>query len=404
VFEILNWYGLLTLTHLFAQINFGHRDYLNSVKETDLIEQPVISQLRTAAYFHPSVAIIIPTYNEAPEDLEQCVQSALNQQYPLPVQVIVIDDGSKDKQAITHIRNKFNDVPDLIIHEFPENKGKRHAQKYAFDFFGDSVDVVVTIDSDTILAPDSVAYLVLLFADPKVGAVTGDVRAIRQNFLSTLIDARYWTAFNQERAAQSLFGTVLCCSGPLAAYRNSIIRHVKEAYISERFLGEYCTYGDDRHLTNLILEQGYTVHYERRAKAWTHVPQKLKPWLKQQTRWNRSFYRELLWTLRYVVLKRKYQNVYMIYDLLMQTILPFLLLGCLGFVCLRSVTQTPVFLLGYIAILVGVAFLRGSYAYLRTREKVFFVFPLYAFCHIFLLIPVRMYALCTLKTTKWGTR
>lgn len=24
---------------------------------------------------------------------------------------------------------------------------------------------------------------------------------------------RYWTAFHQERAAQSLFGVVLCCSG-----------------------------------------------------------------------------------------------------------------------------------------------------------------------------------------------
>jgi hyaluronan synthase len=404
VFEVLNWYGLLTLTHLFAQINFGHRDYLNSVKESERIGLPTISQLRASPYFFPEVAIIIPTYNEEPYDLEQCVQSALRQRYPKPVKVIVIDDGSPDKTGIMHIREKFSETPNLIIHEFSQNKGKRHAQKYGFDFFGDSVDVVVTIDSDTVLAPDSVANLVLLFADPQVGAVTGDVRAIKQNFLSTLIDARYWTAFNQERAAQSLFGTVLCCSGPLAAYRNTIIQNVKEAYVKERFLGEYCTYGDDRHLTNLVLEQGYTVHYERRAKAWTHVPQKLKPWLKQQTRWNRSFYRELLWTLRWVVLKRKYQNVYMIYDLIMQTVLPFLLLGCLAFVCIKSVAQTPLYLFGYATILVGVAFMRGSYAYLRTREKMFFVFPLYAFCHIFMLIPVRMYALCTLKTTKWGTR
>jgi hyaluronan synthase len=404
VFEILNWYGLLTLTHLFAQINFGHRDYLNSIKESERTELPTISQLRASPYFHPDVAVIIPTYNEEPQDLEQCVQSVLQQQYSKPVKVIVIDDGSPDKRGINHIREKFNETPNFFIHEFSQNKGKRHAQKYGFDFFGDSVDVVVTIDSDTVLAPDSVACLVLLFADPQVGAVTGDVRAIKQNFLSTLIDARYWTAFNQERAAQSLFGTVLCCSGPLAAYRNSIIQDVKEAYVTERFLGEYCTYGDDRHLTNLVLEQGYTVHYERRAKAWTHVPQKIKPWLKQQTRWNRSFYRELLWTLRRVVLKRKYQNVYMIYDLIMQTTLPFLLLGCLAFVCIKSVTQTPLYLFGYATILVGVAFMRGSYAYLRTHEKMFFIFPLYAFCHIFMLVPVRMYALCTLKTTKWGTR
>jgi hyaluronan synthase len=404
VFEILNWYGLLTLTHLFAQINFGHRDYLNSVKESERLESPEIQKLRKSSYFSQSVAILIPTYNEEPVDLERCVHSALSQEYGAPVLVMVIDDGSKDKRGINHIKEKFRDTPGLSIHVFETNKGKRHAQKYGFDFYGDSVDIIVTIDSDTVLAADSVSQLVLLFADPKVGAVTGDVRAIKQNFLSTLIDARYWTAFNQERAAQSLFGTVLCCSGPLAAYRNTIIQKIKEKYVSQRFLGQYCTYGDDRHLTNLILEQGYTVHYERRAKAWTYVPQKIKPWLKQQTRWNRSFYRELLWTLKRVVFRRKYQNIYMVYDLSMQSVLPILLLGSLLFVCIKSVTESPLYLFGYLTILVGVALLRGSYAYLRTHEKMFFLFPLYAFCHIFLLIPVRVYALCTLKTTKWGTR
>lgn len=404
MFEILNWYGLLTLTHLFTQINFGHRDYLNSLKHDERIETPTVHQQRKSPYFLHSVAVVIPTYNEEPADLERCVQSALSQHYDAPLSVIVIDDGSKDKRGIEHIREKFSATPNLSIHEFEQNKGKRHAQKYAFDFFGDSVDIIVTIDSDTVLAQDSITHLVLLFADPKVGAVTGDVRAIRQNFLSTLIDARYWTAFNQERAAQSLFGTVLCCSGPLAAYRNSIIQNVKDAYVSQKFLGQCCTYGDDRHLTNLILEQGYTVHYERRAKAWTYVPQKLRPWLKQQARWNRSFYRELLWTLKRVILKRKYQNIYMVYDLSMQSILPLLLLASLVFVCIKSVTESPLYLLGYLTILVSVALLRGGYAYLRTREKLFFLFPLYAFCHIFLLIPVRVYALCTLKTTKWGTR
>jgi hyaluronan synthase/N-acetylglucosaminyltransferase len=404
LFEILNWYGLLTLTHLFAQINFGHRDYLNSVGQDERIDSAAVRQQRNSPYFLLSVAIVIPTYNEEPADLERCVQSALSQEYEAPFSVIVIDDGSKDKRGIQHIKEKFSSVPNLFIHEFEKNKGKRHAQKYAFDFFGDSVDIMVTIDSDTVLAQDSITHLVLLFADPKVGAVTGDVRAIKQNFLSTLIDARYWTAFNQERAAQSLFGTVLCCSGPLAAYRNTVIQKVKEAYVSQKFLGQYCTYGDDRHLTNLVLEQGYTVHYERRAKAWTFVPQKLRPWLKQQARWNRSFYRELLWTLKRVILKRKYQNIYMVYDLSMQSILPLLLLASLLFVCVKSVTESPLHLFGYLTILVSVALLRGTYAYLRTREKMFFLFPLYAFCHIFLLIPVRVYALCTLKTTKWGTR
>lgn len=404
MFEFLTWYGILALTHLFTQINFSHRDYLNTMQKK-LQHSELVQRVRQkSSYFQYSVAVIIPSYNEIPEDLEHCVRSALEQQYPQKLLVVVIDDGSKDKTAINHIKQTFGDRFNLFIKEFEHNKGKRHAQKYGFDFVGDKVDVIVTIDSDTILAADTVSQLVQQFADPKIGAVTGDVRAVKKNLLSTLIDARYWTAFHQERSAQSLFGTVLCCSGPLSAYRNELIQKVKEQYISQEFLGAKCTYGDDRHLTNLILELGYIVKFERQARAVTQVPTTLKTWLKQQTRWNRSFYREMLWTIKRVIFKRNFQNVYMIYDLTMQALLPMLLLTSLLFVVFRSITESPLYLFGYITILVGIAILRGSYAFLRTRDKTFFLFPLYAFCHIFLLIPVRVYALCTLHTTGWGTR
>jgi hyaluronan synthase len=404
VFSLLSWYGLLALTHLFIQINLSHREYLNSIVSHRWIQSQKIKNLRKADYFNLSVAIIIPCYNEDDEDLEKCVRSALDQDYLSPFQVILVDDGSKNKSAINIIKQKFTDHPRLVIHEFPTNKGKRHAQKYGFDLVGDSVDIVITIDSDTILARDSVFFIVQPFADPSVGAATGDVRAIKNNLLSRLIDARYWTAFHQERSAQSLFGTVLCCSGPLAAYRNTLIQQVKEAYVSERFFGTICTYGDDRHLTNLILEKGYTVKFERKAKAVTQVPQRLTAWLRQQTRWNRSFYREMFWTMNRIILRRRSCNMYMMYDLCMQAVLPMLLLLSLLFVGYRSIIESPVYLFGYLMILIGIAVLRGSYAFLRTRDRVFFLFPLYAFCHIFLLIPVRVYALCTLKTTKWGTR
>jgi hyaluronan synthase/N-acetylglucosaminyltransferase len=404
LFALLTFYGLLALTHLFIQINLSHRDYLNSIQHHRRFQSKEIKNLRTDDYFKFSVAVIIPCYNERVEDLENCVRSALDQEYPFPFQVILVDDGSKEKSAIRNIKEKFVGNDRLVIHEFSYNKGKRHAQKFGFDIVGDTIDIVITIDSDTILAHDSIQYIVQPFADPQVGAATGDVRAIKKNLLSRLIVALYWTAFNQERSAQSLFGTVLCCSGPLAAYRNSLIQQVKEAYISERFFGTICTYGDDRHLTNLILEKGYIVKFERKAKAETQVPQRLSPWLRQQTRWNRSFYRELFWTIKRIILKRRNTQVYMLYDLCMQAVLPMLLVLSLVFVGYRSIVESPLYLFGYLMILIGIAILRGSYAFLRTRDRVFFLFPLYAFCHIFLLIPVRVYALCTLKTTKWGTR
>ena len=100
MFALLNWYGLLALTHLFVQLNLSHREYLNSIQRNRLYQSSEVKQLRKASYFNFTVAIVIPCYNEGVEDLEDCVRSALNQQYPSPFQVILVDDGSKDEIGV----------------------------------------------------------------------------------------------------------------------------------------------------------------------------------------------------------------------------------------------------------------------------------------------------------------
>ena len=64
--------------------------------------------------------------------------------------------------------------------------------------------------------------------------------------LTRLIGLRYWSAFHQERAAQSVFDVVMCCSGPAAAYRKELVDRVKDQYVTQVFLGRRCTFGDDR--------------------------------------------------------------------------------------------------------------------------------------------------------------
>ncbi len=386
-------YGAIALTHLFNQINLAHIHHVRH-KEKEPYDEDYV----------PSVAIIIPSYNENYEDLYKCVKSCINQDYPDP-KIILVDDGSKDMSAFDRVVQDFSNNKNFYYVAFQKNKGKRHAQKEGFDFFSEKVDIMVTIDSDTFLYKDTLKKLVQKFKDSKVGAVTGDVRARRtKKLLSKLIYCRYWTAFNQERAAQGLFGHVLCCSGPLAAYRTSVIEKIKNKYINQKFFGQKCTYGDDRHLTNLVLEQGYKVKYEPRALAVTGVPENMKSYLKQQTRWNKSFYRELLWTLKIYFKNPKKFHPYIIYDLFVQLFLPFMLMLSLGYSIFKAFTGAPIFLLGYILIIAGIAFIRMIYGYFRIKDKSLFLFPMYAFIHIFLLIPVRLYALATLRTTHWGTR
>jgi len=334
----------------------------------------------------------------------ECIKSTLEQNYP-DVLVIMIDDGSRSAEVFDQIKKDFEHYDNFFPIRKYRNEGKRKAQKTAFDVLDERVEIIVTIDSDTVLSKDGLINIVQKFKNPNIGAITGNVRAIKEeNLLTKLIDGRYFSAFNQERAAQSLFGTVLCCSGPFAAYRSCIIREVKECYITQRFLVQECTYGDDRHLTNLVLNEGYQVKYEIKAHAVTRVPHIYKEFFSQQVRWNKSFYRELLWTLKFYIRAPQNFHPYILYDLTIQTMLLFLLMLVISFSFFRGITVSPIYLLQYIVMVFGISVLRASYSFLRSRDNNLLLFPIYSFLHIFMLIPARIYAILTLKKAGWGTR
>ena len=211
---------------------------------------------------------------------------------------------------------------------------------------------------------------------------------------------RYWVAFNQERAAQSYFRSVLCCSGPFSAYRRSVLMAIWPAYISQTFKGTPCTYGDDRHLTNLILAKGSQTLFLPQARARTNAPETIRGYLKQQLRWNKSFYREVLWTLPFL----SRLGAYIAFEMSVQVLLPLLLTVLILSSTLVAILMHPAVGLRYVAVTAMMGLLRCSYAIYRTRDPRFLMFLLYGFIHVFLLIPVRIRALLTLTDNRWGTR
>lgn len=385
--DLLPFYGPLALTHFGLQALFAHRFHQKSKKRVYISNKL------------PSVAIIIPVYNEDPELLEHCILRAYNSSYKGKKEIYIVDDGSKNIGELLPIYNKFNGWTGITVIINKENRGKRAIHKQVFDVT--KSDIVITIDSDTYIADVGLKEIVRDFEDLNVGAVSGfiDVENANQNFLTKLIKYRYWTAFNQERAAQSLFGCVTCCSGPFSAYRNSVIQKVKESYATQRFLGHPCTFGDDRHLTNLILREGYKAVYNPRAVAYTHVPENLKAYAKQQIRWNKSFYREILWNALSVFK----QSWYMTYDVAHQGLLVILLFFALMTVIIKS-TQNPETLVRYALILLGIALLRSLYGIYRTRDLGFLAFLVYGFIYVGMLMPLKVVSLATLGKNGWGTR
>lgn len=381
-------YGVLALAHIFAQMLIGHLEHRRQRQlHGKVLEHPHSGQ---------KVSVIVPVYNEQPDILAACLHSLYNQHY-YDLEIIVVDDGSQRCQQVYRVLNGGRFC--MIM---GGRGGKRHAQKLGFERA--SGDIIVTVDSDTILrSPHAIGNIVRRFSDARVGAVTGDVRVENKkvNLLTRLITYRYWAAFHQERAAQSFFFVLMCCSGPFSAYRREVLDEVKNRYVSQAFLGVPCTFGDDRHLTNLVLEQGHRVAFDSQAIAYTYVPENLRQYLKQQVRWNKSFYREMLWTLKGF----RQHHWYLMYDLTMQFVLPFLLLIALVATAHQAFVGGHYgLLLQYGLSLVGIGLVRALYGIYRTSDLGFLLFMLYGLLHVSLLLPTRLYALATMRQTGWGTR
>ena len=346
------------------------------------------------------VSVVIPFYNESPHIIVRTVWSVLMQDYPIR-EVIVVDDGSEDSTAFEELleyRDRHGLHNRLILHRFEENRGKREAQIFGFDRATGAI--IITVDSDTTLYPDAIRNLLVPFRDPEVMAVTGHVgaRNRNQNLLTRLIDQRYQNAFSTERAAQSVFGTVLVCSGPLSAYRREVIIENLERYRNQRFLGKPVQYGDDRCLTNFALERGKTV-YQSTARCLTEVPSTLRKFIKQQIRWNKSFFRESLIALRIGLRK----PILFLWVLLEMTLWISFGASLVLAVAVGSRSFGAVVILYYLALLALSAYAR-SVSYALKHPGTFLLAPLYGLLHVTVLIPVRLYALLTIRRVSWGTR
>jgi N-acetylglucosaminyltransferase len=348
----------------------------------------------------PSVDIVVACFNEKPATLAACLESLVQQDYQGPMTVYVVDDGSPNRSALMPVYETYGQRPAFWVLLPPENQGKRYAQAQAIQ--ASHGDIIIAVDSDTVIAPDGVREMVGALAAPDVGAVMGEMLALnkRANWLTRLIDVRYWYACNQERAAQSRFGAVLCCSGPFAAYRRTVFEKVLDAYLNQTFMGRRSTYGEDRYLTNLILRCGSRTVYAPNAKALTAVPERIRPFLRQQLRWNRSMYRDTVGIARHL----PSFGAYLVLDGFVQVFAPVLLglsvVLLLLHAALVGVAGSPWYLGGLLLVSAGYC----GYGVWRNRDLGFARFALYGLLHIALLIPSRIWALLSITDDRWGRR
>ena len=181
----------------------------------------------TVTGYQPTVAIIVPAYNEP--DIARTLEACLTVDYPKElIRVVVVDDKSTD-ETLARIWAVAEEYPELTVIPAPVNQGKRHAMATGIAA-ADDAEVYVFIDSDSQVMPDAVKTIVEYFGDPKVGAVAGhtDVANVGRNVLTRMQAMQYYIAFRIYKSAEALFGSVMCCSGCFSAYRRDAVAPVLE--------------------------------------------------------------------------------------------------------------------------------------------------------------------------------
>jgi cellulose synthase/poly-beta-1,6-N-acetylglucosamine synthase-like glycosyltransferase len=236
---------------------------------------------KSSTGFYPFVSIIVPVYNEE-KVVADSVKSLLELNYS-NYEIIVVNDGSTDKtkevaeQLVGYQKGRYSDIKVSLIDK--PNGGKSKALNAGIRF--SKAEIVLCMDGDSQLSPDSLRLAVRHFANPEIGAVAGNVKVMnRGKFYTDLQALEYIEGLNMARSAQSFIRLVNIIPGPLGLFRR---KAVEEAgfYSSD-------TFAEDADLTLKILANGWKIYYEPNSISYTEAPVKLHQLLKQRYRWTRG--------------------------------------------------------------------------------------------------------------------
>jgi hyaluronan synthase len=211
---------------------------------------------------------------------------------------------------------------------------------------------------------------------------------------------RYYISFRVYKATESIFHTVTCCSGCFSAYRKEFVDEVLDAWLTQKFLGVQCTYGDDRSLTNYLIKNNHKLEYCQEAIAFTIVPDTLNKFLKQQLRWKKSWSRECFIASTFLWKRHPIMSIGFYISILLPLLAPLVVARAL----IWYPYQTHNFPYFYLFGLILVSLLYGLYYYAQTGKKLWFYGVIFAWFYTLLLIWQLPYAILTLRDSKWGTR
>ncbi len=276
-------------------------------------------------YYIP-VSIIVPAYNEE-VTIVSTIDSLLNLDYKL-YEIIVVDDGSKDKTLQTVIDHyHLKKIPKVVRKKIKtenvkayyegnlkvkltvvakNNGGKADALNAGINT--SSFPYFLTIDADSILQKDSLTELVKPIMEDSTIIVAGGVIKLSngltfkdgeiidyhlpKKYLEMIQTLEYDRTFLASRAVFDLFNGNLIVSGAFGLF--------KKQYAIE--VGGYKTntVGEDMEIILRLHDYAittkipYRIKYVPDAVCYTQAPSKLKDFKKQRKRWQNGLFQSLM--------------------------------------------------------------------------------------------------------------
>jgi len=228
---------------------------------------------------YPGITLLVAAYNEE-STIVGTIQSIALQNYPGPLEVIVVNDGSRDSTAAL-VREQLPQHPWLRLLDLQKNVGKANALNQALSQV--SYTLTITVDADSWLFRDALTSIVeRYFQDPKTTRAVAGAVMVRNSRASWMTRAQEWDYFQgigAVKRVQSMYQGTMVAQGAFSLYDTATLKK----------LGGWpdCV-GEDIVLSWGILKEGHRIGHCEDALLFTNAPTTLRQFSSQRKRWSRG--------------------------------------------------------------------------------------------------------------------
>lgn len=246
-------------------------------------KQGRLSEKKTE-HLYPRVSVLIPAWNEE-AGVITTIRTLLLSTYK-NLEIVVINNASTDntgtnvQQLIeTYYREQKSPKNCMeILYALERNQGKGHALNTGLSL--STGEIIVSIDADCSVPPETIAHFVKHFDDKEVMAAVGNVRIGDTTHLLGVVQYLEFLFSFYFKKADALMNTIYIIGGAAGAFRKEVFE----------VLGPYSLTNitEDIELSVRIQNAGMKIAYASDAIVYTEGATTLSGLMKQRLRWKRG--------------------------------------------------------------------------------------------------------------------